>query len=138
MQIYQNALKASIINIYSKNAKHSWKCESKFELSSKQVFQIVKNRFFQKSEPHKGRVISALLSNIAFHGLQKCLDRYRYINTLGSHCPNNKQAFTYVRYANDFVIMHHDQYTLKRAKLTAQEFLKPIGFELNSTKTQIL
>ena len=84
----------------------------------------------------QGGVISPLLSNIALDGIRDHLDKY--INTLGGHRPNNRQALTFVRYVDDFVLMHPDRETLEGAKVVIQEFLKPIGLELSPTKTRIV
>jgi len=84
----------------------------------------------------QGGVISPLLANIALHGLRASLDNY--INTLGGHRPNNRQSLTFVRYADDFVLMYPDKEVLENLIKVVQEFLKPIGLELNSKKTQMV
>lgn len=84
----------------------------------------------------QGGVISPLLSNIALHGLREELDVH--INSLGGHRPNNRQSLTYVRYADDFVLMHPDKETLLQLKLVTQKFLEPIGLELHPEKTRIV
>jgi RNA-directed DNA polymerase len=73
----------------------------------------------------QGGVISPLLSNIAFHGLREELENY--INTLPGHRPNNRNALSYVRYTDDFIIMYPDKDTLEALKKVTQEFLEPIG-----------
>ena len=84
----------------------------------------------------QGGIISPLLANIALHGLRAKLDAY--INTLGGHHPNNRQSLTYVRYADDFIIMYPDKEVLENLINVIQEFLKPIGLELNSKKTRMM
>jgi len=84
----------------------------------------------------QGGIVSPLLANIALHGMRDCIDSY--INTLGGHRPNNRQAVTFVRYADDFIIMHPDRTTLEDIKEVIQKFLKPIGLELHPTKTRII
>jgi RNA-directed DNA polymerase len=84
----------------------------------------------------QGGIISPLLANIAMHGLRESLDKH--INSLGGHRPNNRQALTYVRYADDFVLMHPDKKVLEQLKEVTQDFLKPIGLELHPTKTRIV
>jgi len=91
--------------------------------------------FPEMGTPQVG-VISPLLSNIALNGIRNHLDTY--INTLGGHRPNNRQALTFVRYVDDVVLMHPDKETLEGAKEAVQEFLKPIGLELSPTKTRII
>lgn len=84
----------------------------------------------------QGGIISPLLANIALHGLRENLDAY--INTLGGHRPNNRQALTFVRYADDFVLMYPDKQVLENLINVVQDFLKPIGLELNSKKTRMV
>jgi len=84
----------------------------------------------------QGGVISPLLANIALHGLRNKLDEY--INTLGGHRPNNRQSLTFVRYADDFVLMYPDKYVLEKLKEVTQEFLEPIGLQLNPAKTRMV
>lgn len=81
-------------------------------------------------------VISPLLANIALHGLRKELDAY--INTLGGHRPNNRQALTYIRYADDFVLMYPDKEVLIKLREVTEEFLKPIGLKLNPETTRLV
>ena len=75
----------------------------------------------------QGGIISPLLANIALHGLRASLDKY--INTLGGHRPNNRKALTFVRYADDFILMYPDKQVLENLIIVVQEFLKPIGFK---------
>lgn len=84
----------------------------------------------------QGGIISPLLANIALHGLRKELDAY--INRLGGHRPNNRQALTYVRYADDFVLMYPEKNILENLKQVTQDFLKPIGLELHPIKTRLV
>lgn len=84
----------------------------------------------------EGGVISPLLANIALHGLKEQLDIY--INSLGDTWPNNRQSLTYVRYADDLVIMHPDNNTLKGIIPVIKKFLEPIGLELHQRKTRII
>lgn len=84
----------------------------------------------------QGGIISPLLANIALHGMRAHCDEY--INTLGGHRPNNRKALTYVRYADDFVMMHPDKQVLEGVIKAIQEFLKPSGLELHPTKTRLV
>lgn len=84
----------------------------------------------------QGGIVSPLLANIALHGLRKELDTY--INTLGGHRPNNRQSLTYVRYADDFVLMHPDKNTLIQLQKVVEKFLSPIGLKLNPIKTRMV
>lgn len=94
------------------------------------------NYTFPEMGTPQGGVILPLLSNIVFHGLQTKLDSY--INTLFEQCSNNRQSLTFVRYANQFVVMYPDRNVLENLKKVIQEFLKPIGLKLSPTKTRII
>lgn len=75
--------------------------------------------------------LSCLLVNIALHGLKNDIDKYIKI------CSGNSESLTFVRYANNFVVLHPDQKIMKDVKSVIIEFLKPIKLRLNSKKTQI-
>lgn len=118
------------------------KCETYPEMS-KQILAWLKAGLLEGEEfafpsmgtPQGGNILP-LLVNIALHGIRENLDSY--INSLGGNRRANRQTTTYVRYADDFVIMHPDKETLENLVETVQEFLKPIGLELHPTKTRII
>lgn len=83
----------------------------------------------------QGGIISPLLVNIALHGLRENLDDY--INTLGGHRPN-RQSLTFVRYADDFVLMYPDRDILENLIEVVQKFLEPLGLKLHPIKTRIV
>ena len=83
----------------------------------------------------QGGVISPLLSNIALHGIREALDSH--INRKGGNRRANRQTTSFIRYADDFIVMHPELETLKELQNVIQEFLKPIGLELHPQKTQI-
>lgn len=93
------------------------------------------NYAFPEMGTPQGGVISPLLANIALHGIRKELDTY-----IDSQSRNklNKQAFTYVRYADDFIFMHHDRKVIEGAKFIVQKFLEPIGLKLHPDKTRLV
>lgn len=84
----------------------------------------------------QGGIISPLLANIAMHGLREKLDDYIY--RLGGHRPNNRKTLSYVRYADDLVLMYPDKHILIELKEVTQKFLEPIGLKLHPTKTRIV
>jgi RNA-directed DNA polymerase len=84
----------------------------------------------------QGGVLSPLLANIALHGMRERLDAY--INTLGGHRPNNRQALTFVRYADDFLLMYPDRDILEALIEVVRDFLEPIGLTLNDSKTRMV
>ena len=94
-----------------------------------------KTYVFPEMGTPQGGIISPLLANIALHGLREHIDTY--IDSLGGNRRANRQSTTYVRYADDFVIMHPDLATLKGIQQVVEEFLKPMGLELHPQKTRI-
>jgi RNA-directed DNA polymerase len=84
----------------------------------------------------QGGIISPLLANIALHGMRESLDAY--INTLGGHRPNNRQALTFVRYADDFVLMYPEKDILEDLTEVVKQFLQPIGLTLHPSKTRMV
>lgn len=94
------------------------------------------NYTFPEMGTPQGGVISPLLSNIALHGLRQELDEY--INNLGGHRPNNRQSLTFVRYVDDLILMYPNKDVLKDLRVKTEQFLKPIGLELNPVKTRIV
>jgi RNA-directed DNA polymerase len=84
----------------------------------------------------KSGVISLLLFNIAFHGLFYSIDKY--IHKLGGSQSSNRQALTFVRYLDNFVIMHPDKKILEDLNQVTQDVLKQIGLDLNLKKTKIV
>lgn len=75
----------------------------------------------------QGGVISPLLSNIALHGLEN-----RIKQTWGL-----KEAAV-IRYADDFVVIHHDIKKVQKCQTIISEWLKEYDLELNTEKTQIV
>lgn len=76
----------------------------------------------------QGGVISPLLANIALHGMETTIS----------------EAFTYqerkpalVRYADDFVVLHHTREGVEKARAILEQWLKDIGLELKPSKTRI-
>lgn len=84
----------------------------------------------------QGGILSPLLANIALHGIREKVDEH--INSLGGHRPNNRKALTFVRYADDFVLMYPDKEVLLDLKEVVTKFLEPIGLQLNPDKTKIV
>ena len=91
----------------------------------------------------QGGVISPLLANVALHGIEQML--MEYAKTINLRYPNGKTAswqskvksLTFVRYADDFVVIHQDIKVIKECKKRISEWLKDIGLELKPSKTRI-
>jgi RNA-directed DNA polymerase len=80
----------------------------------------------------QGGVISPLLANVALHGLEGHLT-----SAFPAHRGTERWRPKVVRYADDFVVLHHDLQALKRAKRLATEWLSDMGLELKPGKTTI-
>lgn len=84
----------------------------------------------------QGGVVSPLLANIALHGLEM---------TIKAALPHAKWIAgkqvswspCVVRYADDFVILHHDLEAIQHCQTVAQEWLKGMGLEMKASKTRI-
>jgi RNA-directed DNA polymerase len=87
----------------------------------------------------QGGVISPLLANIALHGMEnriiqafptrKVYKKGKYAGLLTA--PN------FIRYADDFVILHEDITVVQRCKEIISEWLKGMGLELKPSKTRL-
>lgn len=96
-------------------------------------------QFFRTTEgtPQSGS-ISPLLANIALHGMEKLLDNHvENIPFQGLSRRDRIKALGFVRYADDFVVIHEDINILIQCKQVLTEWLKGIGLELKSSKTRI-
>ena len=83
--------------------------------------------FSSQAGTPQGGVISPLLANIALHGLE---------TTLVQSFPQ-KQKPGVIRYADDFVILHHDLDTLQALRTQAETWLADLGLNLKAAKTRI-
>jgi len=75
----------------------------------------------------QGGVISPLLMNIAFHGLE---------NNLLAHF-TKRNSIKVVRYADDFIVFSKSLDNVLKAKEIVSQFLKPIGLSLSEDKSRI-
>jgi RNA-directed DNA polymerase len=83
----------------------------------------------------QGGVISPLLANVALHGMENRLKQF------AESLPGNKQAnsktLTFVRYADDFVVLHPDRRIIEKAKNILTDWLTKIGLEISEAKTKV-
>ncbi|MDJ0553856.1 MAG: group II intron reverse transcriptase/maturase [Microcoleaceae cyanobacterium MO_207.B10] len=91
----------------------------------------------------QGGIISPLLANIALHGLTERLDKYAcqcgdWIGKGKMGYRDMKSALGYIRYADDFLIIHPDRTILEGTKPIVEEFLNEIGLILHPEKTKIV
>ncbi|MEA5500942.1 group II intron reverse transcriptase/maturase [Limnoraphis robusta] len=87
----------------------------------------------------QGGVISPLLANISLHGMEERVKEFA--DTLptksGFGKRDNRKALNFIRYADDFVILHEDITVVQRCKEIISEWLKGMGLELKPNKTRI-
>ena len=85
----------------------------------------------------QGGVISPLLANIALHGLETAI-KAAFPRQLWREGRSVGWTPIVVRYADDFVVMHHDLAAVEQAKQIAAEWLHGMGLELKPSKTRIV
>ncbi|WP_199347194.1 group II intron reverse transcriptase/maturase [Tolypothrix tenuis] len=91
----------------------------------------------------QGGVISPLLANIALHGMEERVNQLA--KTLTLFYPSGKTmstkdkicSLTFVRYADDFVILHEDITVVQKCQIIISEWLKDMGLELKPSKTRL-
>lgn len=83
----------------------------------------------------QGGVISPLLANIALHGMENRITQMA--DTLPGGKQGNRTSLTFVRYADDFVILHKDLTVVQRCQQIIAEWLKDMGLELKPSKTRL-
>ncbi|NET59453.1 MAG: group II intron reverse transcriptase/maturase [Symploca sp. SIO2E6] len=82
----------------------------------------------------QGGVISPLLANIALHGMENILEK-RFSRRVGKN--SQKRKISFVRYADDFVLMDESLEIVLEAKAVIEEWLAEIGLALKASKTRI-
>ena len=107
---------------------------------------VIDNNTFLETEEGtpQGGVISPLLANIALHGLENYLNEFAKTIDLkrpGLRCQESRQtkvkSLNFIRYADDFVLMHKDKKVILDGKKVIEEWLSKIGLELKPSKTRI-
>lgn len=86
----------------------------------------------------QGGVISPLLANIALHGLE---NRIAEVFPVKEPTINGKRVKirspNFIRYADDFVVLHEDINVIQKCKQVIAEWLDGMGLELKPSKTRI-
>lgn len=93
----------------------------------------------------QGGVVSPLLANIALHGIEQMLNEFaKTIDMKRLDKPNSQvswqtkvRSLNFIRYADDFVVIHQDINVVQRCRELISEWLKDIGLELKPSKTRI-
>ena len=107
---------------------------------------VLDKRVFDRTErgTPQGGVISPLLANIALDGLEEKLNQYALtLNHLRHPCgkkytrKDRIKSLTYIRYADDFIVLHQDRKVIQHCKQLITEWLAAWGLELKPSKTRI-
>jgi len=91
----------------------------------------------------QGGIISPLLANIALDGLEKKLKDFSETMPQKGRTGRNivgqarRQALSYIRYADDFVVMHPNLEVIEGCQQIINNFLAQMGLKLNPDKTSI-
>jgi RNA-directed DNA polymerase len=87
----------------------------------------------------QGGVVSPLLANIALHGMENMIkDLIENEKVKGLYGKRDKRkSISIIRYADDFVVLHEDLNIILKCKEVIENWLKEIGLELKSSKTNI-
>ena len=93
----------------------------------------------------QGGVISPLLANVALHGMENMLMEFaKTLDIRRKDKPNSQiswqqkvKSLTFIRYADDFLLIHHDINVVQRCRELISEWLKDMGLELKPSKTRI-
>lgn len=107
---------------------------------------VIDNNTFLETEEGtpQGGVVSPLLANIALHGLEEHLNEFA--KTIDMRRPDGRRqqgwqdkvkSLNFIRYADDFVLMHKDKKVILDGKKVIEEWLSNIGLELKPSKTRI-
>ena len=107
---------------------------------------VIDNNTFLETEEGtpQGGVISPLLANVALHGLENHLNEFA--KTIDMRRPDGRrqegwqmkvQSLNFVRYADDFVLIHRDKKVILDGKEVIEKWLSNIGLELKPSKTRI-
>ncbi len=93
----------------------------------------------------QGGVISPLLANVALHGMENMLMEFaKTLDMRRKSKPNSQigwkekvKSLTFIRYADDFLLIHSNLNVVQRCRELISEWLKDIGLELKPSKTRI-
>ncbi|NEU84605.1 group II intron reverse transcriptase/maturase, partial [Nostoc sp. UIC 10630] len=83
----------------------------------------------------QGGVISPLLANIALHGMEEEMNKIAL--SMKGNKSKNQRALTFVRYADDFLILHPSNDVINQCKDRIQTWLEKVGLEFKPSKTRI-
>ena len=106
---------------------------------------VIDFKTFKKTEEGtpQGGVASPLLANIALHGIETTINDFA--KTLKMRDKNGSlislrdriSSLNFIRYADDFILMHQEKQVVIKGKAIISEWLKEVGLELKPSKTRI-
>lgn len=91
----------------------------------------------------QGGVISPLLANIALHGMENHLKEFvkkfpmTYASGTSIRVSRRAETLGVVRYADDFVILHHDKKVLLACYSEVKNWLSKVGLSISPSKTRL-
>lgn len=88
------------------------------------------------SSVQKTHALSPLLVNIALHGLE--MELQAFARNLPGCKKDNERALSFVRYGDNFLVMHEDTHILQELKVIVTKFLDHLGLQLDEKKTKIV
>ncbi|QHA09481.1 group II intron reverse transcriptase/maturase [Streptomyces broussonetiae] len=86
----------------------------------------------------QGGVISPLLLNVALHGLEQAAGCQYAVTTPGRLPGAVPGTPVLVRYADDFVVLCHDEAQVHEVRVRLEEWLAPRGLRFNEEKTKVV
>ncbi|WP_034937748.1 group II intron reverse transcriptase/maturase [Gloeocapsa sp. PCC 73106] len=110
--------------------------KSQIKMWLKSGFMENKELFPTNEGTPQGGIISPLLANIALHGIENELNEW--VKTWKGNKRNNLKTFSFIRYADDFVVIHESKAVVERAKEIISSLLEPIGLQLKDEKTKLI
>jgi RNA-directed DNA polymerase len=91
----------------------------------------------------QGGICSPLLANIALHGMETMLmdfirtQKLKYPSGGFMSWQSKVKSLTFIRYADDFLLIHNDLSVIQRCRELISNWLRDIGLELKPEKTRI-
>ena len=103
---------------------------------------VIDKNIFARTEQGtpQGGVLSPLLANIALHGMEEGLKEFVEnipLENQRSGKRDRRNALGFIRYADDFVLIHKDKNTVLKCKEYIIKWLTDIGLELKPEKTRL-
>ncbi|MEU7045933.1 group II intron reverse transcriptase/maturase [Streptomyces varsoviensis] len=100
---------------------------------------IERGRFAPTEEgTPQGGVISPLLMNVALHGLEQAAGCHYRVAHAGREPGATPGTPVLVRYADDFVVLCHDEVQVHKVRARLEDWLEPRGLRFNEEKTKVV